>query len=236
MEQLPMRKKSTALIAVMVALVLVMALSIGYLLYVNHSTISSLKSELSKKDQVIETKDDLIQQQNAIIDEGNTKLNEQQKQMEDQQKEVEEKSKQVEDLQKQVALKLEKEKRVQALAYTPSTPASEFQDGWKASFYSLGIESTGKRPGQSGYGITASGRAVQKDITIAVDPKQIPLGSWVEIQFPDGHVEKRRADDTGSAIKGRKIDVYISNATEKQLNQLGIQQIKIKVLKGDQAV
>lgn len=228
MEQLPMRRSNAAL-AVIVAIACLLALTVGYLAYVNHSTISSLKSELSKKDEVIQTQDDLIQQKEAIINENTTKV-------EEKQKEVEEKSKQVEELEKKISLKLEQEKQkkvqVASLSYSTSTASSQFQDGWKATFYSLGIESTGKRPGDSGYGITASGRAVQNGITIAVDPRQIPLGTWVEIEFPDGHVEKRRADDTGSAIKGRKIDVYIGNGTRAQLNDMGIQQIKIRILKG----
>lgn len=209
MEQLPMQKRSTALVAVMVAIVLSLAVAVGYLVYVNHSTISSLKSELSEKDQIIDGKDNLIQQQNAIIDQNKAKIDESQKQ--------------VEDLQQKVSLKIEEQQ-------AQKERESQFQDGWKATFYSLGIESTGKRPGQTGYGLTASGRAVQNDITIAVDPRQIPLGSWVEIQFPDGHVEQRRADDTGGAIKGHKIDVYIASASRNQLYDLGVQQIKVRLL------
>jgi uncharacterized protein YabE (DUF348 family) len=75
--------------------------------------------------------------------------------------------------------------------------------------YSAGVASTGKSKGDEGYGITASGTVVQEGRTIAVDPKVIPIGWWVYI---DG-IGFRRAEDTGSAIKGKKIDIYYDSET-----------------------
>lgn len=74
--------------------------------------------------------------------------------------------------------------------------------------YSAHAESTGKSKGDKGYGITASGTKVQEGRTIAVDKDVIPLGWWVYI---DG-IGFRRAEDTGSAIKGKKIDLYFDSA------------------------
>lgn len=73
--------------------------------------------------------------------------------------------------------------------------------------YSAGEESTGKKKGDPGYGKTASGTTVQQGRTIAVDPKVVPLGWWVYI---DG-IGLRRAEDTGGAIKGNKMDVYFDS-------------------------
>ncbi len=70
--------------------------------------------------------------------------------------------------------------------------------------YSAGVESTGKDESHPQYGITASGTKVKEGRTIAVDPKVIPIGWWVYIEG----VGFRRAEDKGSAIKGKKIDVY----------------------------
>ena len=58
-------------------------------------------------------------------------------------------------------------------------------------------------------GPTASGTIPTAGRTIAVDPNVIPLGSKVTI---DGHTYI--AEDTGSAIKGNKIDMFFSSHQE----------------------
>ncbi|HLO11514.1 MAG TPA: 3D domain-containing protein [Pseudoneobacillus sp.] len=69
-------------------------------------------------------------------------------------------------------------------------------------------------------GITKSGKHTDDGITIAVDPRVIPLGTWVRIVFEDGTTMVRRADDTGRAVKGQIIDIY-KDASEKTLRNLG---------------
>jgi uncharacterized protein YabE (DUF348 family)/3D (Asp-Asp-Asp) domain-containing protein len=81
--------------------------------------------------------------------------------------------------------------------------------------YSAGFASTGKNKGDKGYGVTASGAVVKEGRTIAVDPKVIPIGWWVYIEG----IGFRRAEDTGSAIKGKKVDVYFDS--EKRANKFG---------------
>lgn len=76
--------------------------------------------------------------------------------------------------------------------------------------YTAGEESTGKTPAHPQYGITYSGVRAEEGRTVAVDPKVIPLGSTVYIEG----VGIRRAEDTGSAIKGSKIDVFMNDVTE----------------------
>ncbi|HZG55817.1 MAG TPA: ubiquitin-like domain-containing protein [Paenibacillus sp.] len=78
--------------------------------------------------------------------------------------------------------------------------------------YSADFASTGKNKGDKGYGITASGTTVQEGRTIAVDTSVIPMGWWVYI---DG-IGFRRAEDKGSAVKGKKIDVYFDSESYAQ--------------------
>ncbi|MFC5449512.1 3D domain-containing protein [Paenibacillus aestuarii] len=77
-----------------------------------------------------------------------------------------------------------------------------------ATGYSAGEESTGKTPGHPEYGITYSGVKVKRDdkalSTIAADPTVFPLGT---VLFIPGYGYGVVAD-TGSAIKGKKIDLY----------------------------
>lgn len=76
-------------------------------------------------------------------------------------------------------------------------------------------------------GVTATGinlRANPNQKVIAVDPKVIPLGTkvWVE-----GYGEAI-AGDTGGAIKGNRIDVFIPN--KSRALQWGSKTVKVKVL------
>jgi 3D (Asp-Asp-Asp) domain-containing protein len=78
--------------------------------------------------------------------------------------------------------------------------------------YAAGPDHTGKSPGDPYYGMTRSGTRATEGRTIAVDPNVIPLGTWVYIEG----IGLRKAEDTGGAVKGKKIDVYYdSDATAK---------------------
>ncbi len=92
-----------------------------------------------------------------------------------------------------------------------------------ASAYTAGFESTGKRPGDKGYGITATGAKARHGI-VAVDPKVIPLGSKL---FIEGY-GYATALDTGGAIKGNKIDLFYESLYDAK--KFGRRQVKVHIL------
>lgn len=79
-------------------------------------------------------------------------------------------------------------------------------------------------------GETASGRYTQDGVTISVDPSIIPLGTWVELEFPDGRILRRRADDTGSAVKGKVVDVYANKPTATLLQWGRVRGVTVRIL------
>lgn len=82
-------------------------------------------------------------------------------------------------------------------------------------------------------GKTASGRYVKHGVTASVDPSVIPLGSWIELTFPDGTVLTRRADDTGGAVNGRIVDIYASASTRELLQRGRTYGVKVRILGKD---
>lgn len=63
-------------------------------------------------------------------------------------------------------------------------------------------------------GITASGLRATPGVTVAVDPDVIPLGADVLVDYGDGEIHYMRADDTGSGVKGNRIDVCLASHEE----------------------
>lgn len=99
-----------------------------------------------------------------------------------------------------------------------------------ATAYEAGPRSTGKRPGDKGYGITASGARAKRG-TVAVDPRVIPLGTKLYIKsltlgVPDYGFAI--AQDTGGAIKGNKIDLFMDTVWE--CLQFGIRPVMVYIL------
>lgn len=80
---------------------------------------------------------------------------------------------------------------------------------YEITAYTAGPESTGKRPGDPGFGITTSGKRVKEGETIACPP-EIALGTPVFIE----DVGLRVCRDRGGAIKGKRLDVYIADLDE----------------------
>lgn len=70
--------------------------------------------------------------------------------------------------------------------------------------------------------ITHEGRRV-----VAVDKRVIALHTPLTIRLADGTEIAAIAEDIGSAIKGRKLDVLV--ASEKEARQFGRQKVRVKI-------
>ncbi len=86
--------------------------------------------------------------------------------------------------------------------------------------YDASVESNSYGPEHPYYGLTADGynflnKTREEAMTIAVDPDIIPLGSKVLITFKNNEYQKYNgvytARDTGGAIKGHIIDLYMGD-------------------------
>lgn len=116
-------------------------------------------------------------------------------------------------------------KAVPASATLPVMSRGQYLGEFTLTAYTAGPESTGKKPGDSAYGVTSSGAKVVEGITIAVDPDVIPIGSRVYIEG----IGYRIAQDTGSAIKGNKIDLYMNDLGEAR--SFGVKRnIKVELI------
>ncbi|MFY0544668.1 ubiquitin-like domain-containing protein [Brevibacillus sp. H7] len=111
------------------------------------------------------------------------------------------------------AVTAEKRKRAVAAASTVSRGGRVFRPHKVLSGVTLTAYTPaggGKPKSSPGYGRTAIGVMATEGRTIAVDPSVIPMGWWV---FIDG-IGYRRAEDTGGAVRGNKIDVFFNNHAE----------------------
>lgn len=98
-----------------------------------------------------------------------------------------------------------------------------------ASAYDAGFESTGKNPGDPHYGLTRSGTVARKGV-VAVDPSVIPLGTKLYIESMDGTASYGYAvaEDTGSAIKGKKIDLFMESRSDAL--RFGRRNVRVYIL------
>lgn len=113
----------------------------------------------------------------------------------------------------------------QAAAAPSNPPTSTVKPATKKEFIMQSTAYTASCKGCSG--ITKTGINLKKNPNvkvIAVDPKVIPLGTKV---FVEGYGEAI-AGDIGGAIKGNKIDVFISNYG--QALQWGRKTVKVQIL------
>ncbi len=126
-----------------------------------------------------------------------------------------------------LAMQKQAPKKVQASPVATKTPANAPENAQEV----LNVKATAYAPGphdNDQWGDkTYMGTTVRPGI-IAVDPKVIPLGSRVYIEYPDGTGQYAVAEDTGGAIKGNRIDIAMNSVG--QAYDFGIKNVKVHVV------
>jgi 3D (Asp-Asp-Asp) domain-containing protein len=103
----------------------------------------------------------------------------------------------------------------------------------KATAYCLCTKCCGKSVNNPEYGVTRSGLKIVPNTgmkVIAVDPKVIPLGTWVYVEGVNGTPDYGYAiaADTGGAIKNNKIDLYMES--HDATCSWGIKNVKVYIV------
>jgi 3D (Asp-Asp-Asp) domain-containing protein len=99
----------------------------------------------------------------------------------------------------------------------------EVKQVFDVTAYTAGYESTQKRKGDKGYGLTASGVYVKEGRTIACPPS-MEFGTKVKIEG----IGLRTCEDRGSAIKTGHLDLYMDSVNEA-LN-FGRQKLTVEII------
>lgn len=101
--------------------------------------------------------------------------------------------------------------------------------------YDNSVESQEQWVDQTATGFNLKGHTLETAKCIAVDPKVIPLGSEVELEFDEEYEHLDGvyiARDTGGAIKGNKIDLFMGDGVDKNvLKRFGKRKVKAKIIK-----
>lgn len=99
----------------------------------------------------------------------------------------------------------------------------------KATAYTSSYRDTGKHPDHPQFGITYTGIKAREGV-IAVDPKVIPLGTKVYVEVPGSAPDYgfAIAADIGSAIKGKKVDLYFD--TDEEVRKWGVRDVVVYIL------
>lgn len=118
--------------------------------------------------------------------------------------------------------KMEQEKKTQVASVSRGQASSTKTYIYVITAYTAGYESTGKRKGDKGYGVTTSGAIVSQGRTLAC-PRSIPFGTKIEIEGYGVRV----CEDRGGHIVDGRLDIYIADLGEAL--QFGRQTLQVKI-------
>ena len=153
------------------------------------------------------------------------------------------------EVQVDVVRDLEKRVGVNTPTFLHSKPIEPHYEEFIATAYDLSYNSCQKWTYNKGYGITSTGinligKSRTEAMVVAVDPTVIPYGTKLEIEFPEMWKDFNGiyiAGDSGGAIKGDKIDVFMGDfnvpdgekGMTKEVAKFGVQKVKIRRIRNE---
>lgn len=121
-------------------------------------------------------------------------------------------------------------KQTRSVVKKPPTNTKEFE----ITAYDNTVQSQGKWIDQTATGFNLKGHTLESAKCIAVDPNVIPLGSKVQLYFGEEYEHLNGvyiARDTGGAIKGNKIDLFMGDGpVRKEVMEFGRRKVQVKII------
>ena len=96
----------------------------------------------------------------------------------------------------------------------PTPPTGEQRMAFQATAYSI-------------EGTTASGTQAREGV-VAADPDILPLGTRIRVHGAGGYSGEYVVRDTGRAIKGREIDLYVPN--DREAKRFGRKSVQVEII------
>ncbi|MGD7046964.1 3D domain-containing protein [Rossellomorea marisflavi] len=196
----------------------------------NVATFAAYNSQMNKINEYKKVSNDRKKKLEAINRSLRDEVFNKNNQLHNQDAEIEEYKKSVEDYRKKVKnliQEIEKIERTDPPSKPKQVSRGEVRKSnvqrYEVTAFTAGVESTGKRPGDPGYGVTASGEMVQEGVTIAC-PKHIPFGTRMKIE----NVGYRVCSDRGSDITSGRLDVYMDSLSAAQ--SFGRQSLLVEIV------
>lgn len=125
----------------------------------------------------------------------------------------------------------------QSLAKTHNAMNGEVSNvvsGWQSYEFTHYTANCTGCTGITSTGVNVKGTSFYKGMrVIAVNPNVIPYNSIVELKYPNGHIERAIALDTGGAMRARTnlVDVLVSSESEAM--QKGRVHGQLRIIKGE---
>jgi 3D (Asp-Asp-Asp) domain-containing protein len=113
---------------------------------------------------------------------------------------------------------------------------------FRISAYDLSVASCGKSRSNKNFGQTRSGYNLAnknrvQSMTIAADLNILPMGTKVYIEFKNDSVGKYNGiytvRDTGGAIHGYKLDLFMGDGSYDECMQFGVQMANVRIIENE---